>query len=307
MKKCWVLPMAVAVMLLAGCKKEEEKGYSFNDQVKQAEKDKPGYAGKLDEDGDVVKVPDYANNQTTVTVHWKSGAIAEMQDDSGQNQPTTLAAGGDGYVTFPIVVTTKDAKLQVKMTYKRQYKTATITVKHNVHDATDDLDEFAASESKKQAAADASIEKANAADEAEEAKAASASSAKAAAAKKSKDGQYTPIEQAFDLESIMKQSDDVLLSRGAGVSFDKFDIIDFGADQMHQYHVLLAPPGQKSPLFLATFKRPKGRTLVLSDRVTLQGSLNGKSSVTTTALKTGIKSNYYGAPVILVVVDKATW
>jgi hypothetical protein len=118
---------------------------------------------------------------------------------------------------------------------------------------------------------------------------------------------YKPIEQVFDMNTIMDQDDQTLLTKGIDVELDNYKVVDFGADQQRHYHVLLSPDGGLSPMFLLVFKRKTGTTLTLSDTVTAKGMINGTGTVNNSQTGSGIKAQYSGDKVILFIADSVTW
>ena len=133
---------------------------------------------------------------------------------------------------------------------------------------------------------------------------ASIESSKKAKTKKPKQ-QYKNIETIFNMHSIKYLSNRRIFAKGAGVVLRNFKVIDFGADKMKQYHVLIAPKNASHTYFLLVFGDDlyKGR-ITYDSRITVFGSLNGKSRINDSQINSGIAQRYAGKRVILVLIDK---
>ena len=129
-------------------------------------------------------------------------------------------------------------------------------------------------------------------------------SSKKAKTKKPKQ-QYKNIETIFNMHSIKYLSNRRIFAKGAGVVLRNFKVIDFGADKMKQYHVLIAPKNASHTYFLLVFGDDlyKGR-ITYDSRITVFGSLNGKSRINDSQINSGIAQRYAGKRVILVLIDK---
>ncbi|MBU7446307.1 hypothetical protein KGF64_14915 [Lactiplantibacillus plantarum] len=129
-------------------------------------------------------------------------------------------------------------------------------------------------------------------------------SSKKARTKKPKQ-QYKNIETIFNMHSIKYLSNRRIFAKGAGVVLRNFKVIDFGADKMKQYHVLIAPKNASHTYFLLVFGDDlyKGR-ITYDSRITVFGSLNGKSRINDSQINSGIAQRYAGKRVILVLIDK---
>ncbi|MCG0873256.1 hypothetical protein IMAU30116_03427 [Lactiplantibacillus plantarum] len=129
-------------------------------------------------------------------------------------------------------------------------------------------------------------------------------SSKKAKTKKPKQ-QYKNIEKIFNMHSIKYLSNRRIFAKGAGVVLRNFKVIDFGADKMKQYHVLIAPKNASHTYFLLVFGDDlyKGR-ITYDSRITVFGSLNGKSRINDSQINSGIAQRYAGKRVILVLIDK---
>lgn len=140
-------------------------------------------------------------------------------------------------------------------------------------------------------------------DEQSESKAAIESSKKAKTKKPKQ--QYKNIEKIFNMHSIKYLSNRRILAKGAGVVLRNFKVIDFGADKMKQYHVLIAPKNASHTYFLLVFGDDlyKGR-ITYDSRITVFGSLNGKSRINDSQINSGIAQRYARKRVILVLIDK---
>ncbi len=140
-------------------------------------------------------------------------------------------------------------------------------------------------------------------DEQSESKAAIESSKKAKTKKPKQ--QYKNIETIFNMHSIKYLSNRRIFAKGAGVVLRNFKVIDFGADKMKQYHVLIAPKNASHTYFLLVFGDDlyKGR-ITYDSRITVFGSLNGKSRINDSQINSGIAQRYAGKRVILVLIDK---
>ncbi|MCT4452787.1 hypothetical protein [Lactiplantibacillus plantarum] len=140
-------------------------------------------------------------------------------------------------------------------------------------------------------------------DEQSESKAAIESSKKARTKKPKQ--QYKNIETIFNMHSIKYLSNRRIFAKGAGVVLRNFKVIDFGADKMKQYHVLIAPKNASHTYFLLVFGDDlyKGR-ITYDSRITVFGSLNGKSRINDSQINSGIAQRYAGKRVILVLIDK---
>ncbi|QJY44179.1 hypothetical protein HPB53_15145 [Lactiplantibacillus plantarum] len=117
--------------------------------------------------------------------------------------------------------------------------------------------------------------------------------------------QYKNIETIFNMHSIKYLSNRRIFAKGAGVVLRNFKVIDFGADKMKQYHVLIAPKNASHTYFLLVFGDDlyKGR-ITYDSRITVFGSLNGKSRINDSQINSGIAQRYAGKRVILVLIDK---
>ncbi|QAR39423.1 hypothetical protein [Lactiplantibacillus plantarum] len=117
--------------------------------------------------------------------------------------------------------------------------------------------------------------------------------------------QYKNIETIFNMHSIKYLSNRRIFAKGAGVVLRNFKVIDFGADKMKQYHVLIAPKNASHTYFLLVFGDDlyKGR-ITYDTRITVFGSLNGKSRINDSQINSGIAQRYAGKRVILVLIDK---
>ncbi|KZU92718.1 putative cell division protein (Pyrobaculumaerophilum) [Lactiplantibacillus plantarum] len=129
-------------------------------------------------------------------------------------------------------------------------------------------------------------------------------SSKKAKTKKPKQ-QYKNIATIFNMHSIKYLSNRRIFAKGAGVVLRNFKVIDFGADKMKQYHVLIAPKNASHTYFLLVFGDDlyKGR-ITYDSRITVFGSLNGKSRINDSQINSGIAQRYAGKRVILVLIDK---
>lgn len=110
--------------------------------------------------------------------------------------------------------------------------------------------------------------------------------------------EYPTIQTAFGQENIMSQPTSKLFT-GVRISGS---VTDLGADSLGNYHVLLITGGNK---FLIVENHKKfGGKVVLDDKLTIYGSLNGKGSVNSNQINSGISRAYSGDKVILVLPDK---
>ena len=123
--------------------------------------------------------------------------------------------------------------------------------------------------------------------------------------KKQHSDTYQNIETIFNMHSIKYLSNRRIFAKGAGVVLRNFKVIDFGADKMKQYHVLIAPKNASHTYFLLVFGDDlyKGR-ITYDSRITVFGSLNGKSRINDSQINSGIAQRYAGKRVILVLIDK---
>ncbi|QCS78826.1 hypothetical protein FEM46_16240 (plasmid) [Lactiplantibacillus plantarum subsp. plantarum] len=116
---------------------------------------------------------------------------------------------------------------------------------------------------------------------------------------------YQNIETIFNMRTIRYLSNRRIFNKGSAVALRDFKVIDFGADKMKQYHVLIAPKNASKTYFLLVFGDNiyKGR-ITYSSKITVLGSLNGKSRVNDSQINSGISQRYLGKRDILVLIDR---
>ena len=107
------------------------------------------------------------------------------------------------------------------------------------------------------------------------------------------------------MHTIKYLSNRRIFNKGSAVALRDFKVIDFGADKMKQYHVLIAPKNASQTYFLLVFGDNiyKGR-ITYSSKITVLGSLNGKSRVNDSQINSGIAQRYLGKRDILVLIDR---
>jgi len=107
------------------------------------------------------------------------------------------------------------------------------------------------------------------------------------------------------MHTIKYLSNRRIFKKGSAVALRDFKVIDFGADKMKQYHVLIAPKNASKTYFLLVFGDNiyKGR-ITYSSKITVLGSLNGKSRVNDSQINSGIAQRYLGKRDILVLIDR---
>ena len=110
---------------------------------------------------------------------------------------------------------------------------------------------------------------------------------------------YPNIKSKLDVSNMKQYSDDDLFQ---SYTLNKFYVKDVGADNMDQYHVLLAPSKKSNQYFLLVTKSKK--KIRQHDRVTAQVSLNGSSKINESQINSGISESYSGKHVILTSPDK---
>ena len=123
--------------------------------------------------------------------------------------------------------------------------------------------------------------------------------------KKQHSDTYQNIETIFNMHTIKYLSNRRIFNKGSAVALRDFKVIDFGADKMKQYHVLIAPKNASKTYFLLVFGDNiyKGR-ITYSSKITVLGSLNGKSRVNDSQINSGIAQRYLGKRDILVLIDR---
>ncbi|MCG0690810.1 hypothetical protein IMAU80007_02660 [Lactiplantibacillus plantarum] len=123
--------------------------------------------------------------------------------------------------------------------------------------------------------------------------------------KKQHSDTYQNIETIFNMHTIKYLSNRRIFKKGSAVALRDFKVIDFGADKMKQYHVLIAPKNASKTYFLLVFGDNiyKGR-ITYSSKITVLGSLNGKSRVNDSQINSGIAQRYLGKRDILVLIDR---
>ena len=123
--------------------------------------------------------------------------------------------------------------------------------------------------------------------------------------KKQHSDTYQNIETIFNMHTIKYLSNRRIFNKGSAVALRDFKVIDFGADKMKQYHVLIAPKNASQTYFLLVFGDNiyKGR-ITYSSKITVLGSLNGKSRVNDSQINSGIAQRYLGKRDILVLIDR---
>lgn len=123
--------------------------------------------------------------------------------------------------------------------------------------------------------------------------------------KKQHSDTYQNIETIFNMHTIKYLSNRRIFNKGSAVALRDFKVIDFGADKMKQYHVLIAPKNAPKTYFLLVFGDNiyKGR-ITYSSKITVLGSLNGKSRVNDSQINSGIAQRYLGKRDILVLIDR---
>ncbi|MDN6127809.1 MAG: hypothetical protein L0I66_05455 [Tetragenococcus halophilus] len=162
----------------------------------------------------------------------------------------------------------------------------------------------AASESKKRARAKSESKAAS--ENKKRARAKSKSEVSSAKKKKKQHSDtYQNIETIFNMHTIKYLSNRRIFNKGSAVALRDFKVIDFGADKMKQYHVLIAPKNASKTYFLLVFGDNiyKGR-ITYSSKITVLGSLNGKSRVNDSQINSGIAQRYLGKRDILVLIDR---
>lgn len=126
------------------------------------------------------------------------------------------------------------------------------------------------------------------------------SSAKKVSKANKLNNEYPPISSVFSIDQLTSYSSDELFGKQVRVSGT---ILDLGADNFKEYHILLQINDSTSKLLIVVSNK-KTKKLQLDDNLTLYGITTDTSRINQTQINVGISESYKNEKVVLFEPDK---